>query len=287
MASHAAVRYDPAPAARRRYDAAGVADHRQHSASAGRLPRAQEPGGGCQSDTGATHGRHPGARGRQVAFPAPSQRETGVEEIGHLVGSLESLVRGYGVAAVTVILALEALGAPLPGETLLIFSAVLAGRGDMSLPALLISAWAGSVLGDNIGYAIGRRLGRTAVMRYGARIGLTGPRFEAVERVFARYGAATVVFARFVNILRQLNGIVAGTLGMEWRRFLVFNALGAALWVMLWVLGAFFLSEHIATITRLAHRLGMVAGTMVAVALVVSVVFLWHRRRHASRVPPQ
>ena len=196
-----------------------------------------------------------------------------MEEIGRLVGYLESFVRDYGVAAVTVILALEALGAPLPGETLLIFASVLAGRGDMSLPALLFSAWAGSVLGDNIGYAIGRKLGRTAVMRYGARIGLTAHRFDAVQRVFARYGAATVAFARFVNVLRQLNGIVAGTLGMEWQRFLVFNALGAALWVTLWVLGAFFLSEQIAAMTWLAHRLGIVGGTMVAVALVVSLVF--------------
>ena len=112
-------------------------------------------------------------------------------------------------------------------------------------------------------------------------------RFDAVERVFARYGAATVAFARFVNVLRQLNGIVAGTLGMEWQRFLVFNALGAALWVTLWVLGAFFLSEQIAAVTWLAHRLGIVAGTMVAVALVVSLVFLWHRGRGPRRTPPQ
>jgi membrane protein DedA with SNARE-associated domain len=113
-----------------------------------------------------------------------------VEEVGHFVGSLEHFVRDYGAAAVTVILALEALGAPLPGETLLIFASVLAGRGDMSLPALLIFAWAGSVLGDNIGYAIGRRLGRAAITRYGARVGLTASRFDAVERVFARYCAA-------------------------------------------------------------------------------------------------
>jgi membrane protein DedA with SNARE-associated domain len=212
-------------------------------------------------------------------------REAGVEEVGHFVGSLEHFVRDYGAAAVTVILALEALGAPLPGETLLIFAAVLAGRGEMSLPALLIFAWAGSVLGDNIGYAIGRKLGCGAITRYGARVGLTASRFDAVERVFARYGAATVACARFVNVLRQLNGIVAGTLGMEWQRFLIFNALGAALWVALWVLGAFYLSEHISTVTRLAHRVGIVAAAMVAVALLASLVFLWRRRRGASRAP--
>jgi membrane protein DedA with SNARE-associated domain len=209
----------------------------------------------------------------------PNQAEARVEEIGHLVGDLEHFVRDYGVIAVTVILALEAMGAPLPGESLLVFSSVLAGRGDLSLPALLICAWAGSVLGDNIGYWIGRKLGRAVILRYGSRIGLTAARFNAIEAVFARYGAVTVAFARFVNILRQLNGVVAGSLGMEWRRFLLFNALGAALWVALWVLGAFFLSEHMAVITQLARHVGIVGALTAAAALLVGLLILW-RRRH-------
>lgn len=209
-----------------------------------------------------------------------------MEEVGQFVGSLEHFIRDYGAAAVTVILTLEALGLPLPGETLLIFASVLAGRGDMSLPALLVFAWAGSVLGDNIGYAIGRKLGRAAITRHGARVGLTAARFDAVERVFARYGAATVTFARFVNVLRQLNGIVAGTLGMEWRRFLLFNSLGAALWVSAWVLGSYFLSEHIAVIGGVMHRFGLVAGAVTVIALLVALVVLVQRRRNASRLPP-
>jgi len=206
-----------------------------------------------------------------------------LDEVGQLLGSLEHFIRGYGVAAVTVILALEALGAPVPGETVLIFTAVLAGRGDISLPSLLLFAWVGSVLGDNIGYAIGRKLGRAAVTGHGARIGLTAARFDAVERVFARYGAATVTMARFVNVLRQLNGIVAGTLGMEWQRFLVFNALGAALWVSVWVLGTYFFSEHIAVIAEVVRRFGMTIMVVVIVALVVLV----QRRHDANRAPPR
>ena len=142
-----------------------------------------------------------------------------MDEAGQLIAGLEHFVRDYGVFAVFPILALEALGAPLPGETLLIFASVLVGRGEMSLPALLIFAWAGSVLGDNIGYAIGRTVGRATISRYGAKIGLNEARFKAVEDVFLRYGSTTVVFARFFSVLRQLNGIMAGTLGMNWRRF--------------------------------------------------------------------
>jgi membrane protein DedA with SNARE-associated domain len=208
-----------------------------------------------------------------------------VEELGQLVGSLENFIRAYGVAAVMTIVGLEALGAPLPGETLLIFAAIMAGRGDMSLPALLFFAWVGSVLGDNVGYWIGRKLGRAAASRYGARIGLTAARFEAVEAIFTRYGAATVAFARFVNVLRQLNGVVAGTLGMPWRRFLMFNALGAALWVSLWVLGAFYLAEQMSTIMLLIRRGWIVGGVMAAVAVLIATAFLLRRRCGGGRAP--
>jgi membrane protein DedA with SNARE-associated domain len=200
-----------------------------------------------------------------------------MEELGQLVAGLEHFVRHYGVVAVMVILAFEALGAPLPGESLLIFASILAGRGEMSLPALLIFAWAGSVMGDNVGYLIGRKLGRAAVARYGAKIGLTAPRFNAVEGMFTRYGAATVAFARFVNVLRQLNGIVAGTLGMNWWRFLLFNALGAALWVATWVLGAFYLGEHASDIARVARHVGVVGGMLAAAVLLVALVVLVRR----------
>jgi uncharacterized membrane protein YdjX (TVP38/TMEM64 family) len=90
-----------------------------------------------------------------------------MEELGQLVAGLEGFVRHYGAFAVMPILAIEAVGAPVPGESLLIFASVLAGRGEMSLSALLAFAWAGSVIGDNLGYLIGRKVGRGAVLRYG------------------------------------------------------------------------------------------------------------------------
>jgi membrane protein DedA with SNARE-associated domain len=187
-----------------------------------------------------------------------------MEDAGHLVAVLEHVVREYGVFAVMLILAVEAIGAPVPGETLLIFASLLAGRGEMSLPALLVFAWAGAVLGDNIGYAIGRSVGRGAILRYGAKIGLNEARFNSIENVFLRYGSATVVFARFFSILRQLNGIVAGILGMSWWRFLLFNAIGGALWVTTWVFATAYFSKHMSVITKLAHHTKIVAGVVAA-----------------------
>ena len=205
-----------------------------------------------------------------------------MEHVGHLVAGLESFVHHYGVFAVFLMVTIEALGAPVPGETLLIFSAVLAGRGEMSLPGLLIFASAGAVLGDNIGYAIGRILGRGTILRYGGKVGLTDARFATVESIFRRYGSATVLFARFFNILRQLNGIVAGILGMSWRRFLLFNALGGVLWVTVWVLAATYFTEHLAILTTLAHHTKVVAIILVVGILIFALACLTRRLRGAA-----
>ena len=205
-----------------------------------------------------------------------------MERVGHIVAGLESFVHHYGVFAVFLMVTIEALGAPVPGETLLIFSAVLAGRGEMSLPGLLIFASAGAVLGDNIGYAIGRTLGRGTILRYGGKVGLTDARFASVESIFRRYGSATVLFARFFNILRQLNGIVAGILGMSWRRFLLFNALGGVLWVTVWVLAATYFTEHLAILTTLAHHTKVVAIMLVVGILIFALAYLARRVRGSA-----
>jgi membrane protein DedA with SNARE-associated domain len=147
----------------------------------------------------------------------------------------------------------------------------------MSLPALLASAWLGSVMGDNAGYLIGRKLGRAAVARFGAKVGLTEERFARVEAAFVRFGGATVTFARFFSILRQLNGIVAGTLGMDWLHFLLFNSIGAALWVGVWVLGPYYLGEHVKDIERLAHST-VTIGALASIVVIAVIATLWLRR---------
>ena len=205
-----------------------------------------------------------------------------MEDIGQLIAGLENFVRHYGAFAVMPILAIEAIGAPVPGESLLIFASVLAGRGEMSLPALLIFAWVGSVIGDNLGFLIGRKLGRKTVLRYGAKVGLTNERFSKIEITYVRYGSATVLFARFFSILRQLNGIVAGILGMSWWRFVLFDAVGAALWVTVWVFLPAYFSEHLAFIVTLAHHKIVVVSFLIAVGLILVVAFFIRRMRETG-----
>src|SRR5882672_7346659 len=100
------------------------------------------------------------------------RQEIAVEHVGFIFDHIEPLLRDYGIAAVVVILGLESLGLPLPGETVLIFASILTARGRISLEYLILFAWLAAVIGDNIGYLIGRVLGRRLLLKYGGRIGL-------------------------------------------------------------------------------------------------------------------
>jgi membrane protein DedA with SNARE-associated domain len=140
----------------------------------------------------------------------------------------------------------------------------------------------GAVIGDNTGYIIGRMLGRSLLRRYGRSIGLTAERLGKVEAIFAQYGSLTVGFARFLNVLRQLNGVVAGTLEMDWRRFLLFNALGGAHWVLAWTTTGFYLGVHDADIEAVVHRLRFLGTVSGLIVLIVILTYVYGPRIFAS-----
>jgi len=198
-----------------------------------------------------------------------------LEHLGHIAANLEPFVRHYGVFAVSLVLAFESLGAPLPGETLLIFASVLthdvvAGALDLCMGGF----------GPRRQYWVFDRQDNLPSNDYRLRwkdwpIGLTNARISTAEEIFSRYGSATVLFARFFPVLRQLNGIVAGALGMSWWRFLLFNAIGAALWVGAWVFIATYFSAHAAATAHFANKLIFAA---VALGLVILLVRLVVRR---------
>jgi membrane protein DedA with SNARE-associated domain len=106
-------------------------------------------------------------------------------EFSHELEALKPWIHQYGVSAVFVTLFFESFGLPLPGESLLVVAAILASRGEISFPSLFFSAWAGAVLGDNVGYLAGRMLGHKIIWRYGAKIGLNAERLQKVEAAFA------------------------------------------------------------------------------------------------------
>jgi membrane protein DedA with SNARE-associated domain len=186
-------------------------------------------------------------------------------------------IHHYGYLAVALGILFEDFGLPTPGETLLITGAISASTGALDIYLLLLLAWIGAVVGDNIGYAIGHFGGHHLLVRYGSRIGITADRLKHVESFFEHYGGWVIVFARFVVILRQFNGIVAGTLGMHWLQFLVLNAIGAALWVAFWGILAYWLGKGVFVYVHEFHQLTPILGALAVVFLAGGAVFLWWR----------
>lgn len=158
---------------------------------------------------------------------------------------IEPYMRQYGLLALFVIIYLESLGAPLPGESALVGSSVLASMGELPIVGLFLVVVTAAVMGDNTGYAIGRYGGRPLIVRYGRMVGLTPERLDSIEKVFATKGPIIVVGARFVVILRQLNGLLAGAMSMPWLSFLAANVVGALLWTVVWCLGPYFFGAAI------------------------------------------
>jgi membrane protein DedA with SNARE-associated domain len=202
-----------------------------------------------------------------------------VSELHPAIALVGPYLERYGYGAVFGALLLESFGLPLPGEAMLIAGAALAAEGELHLLPLLACAWLAAVLGDNIGFAIGHFGGRRLIVRHGARIGITEPRLDAVEMFFQRYGGGVVLVARFFALLRQLNGLVAGSVGMSWWRFLAYNAVGAALWVGAWGIGVYSVGERLGALVPWVHRLGYLAIGMAALALAVVLAVRARRRR--------
>jgi membrane protein DedA with SNARE-associated domain len=205
----------------------------------------------------------------------------------HLPGvlrDLEPTLNHYGYLAVTGLVLVEDFGVPVPGETVLILGAVYAGTGRLSIVLVALLGFLGALIGDNIGFAIGHLGGRQLAERYGRYIFLTPGRLDRATGFFERHGGKIITIARFVEGLRQANGIIAGTTGMHWARFLGFNAIGAALWVGAWTSVGYFSGNHINSIYNTATRY----STYLAIVLgVLFLAYITRRIVRARRAKPR
>jgi len=185
----------------------------------------------------------------------------------------------YGYWALALTLLLENAGIPLPGETILLLASFLAySEQKLSLPWIILVATIAATLGDNIGFAIGYYGGRPLLERYQSIFRIQKKTLDRGEDLFARYGAVTVLFARFVFGMRILAGPLAGVLRMSWRKFLLFNVLGAALWVTVIGVVGYFFGRHW---DRLEHFVKRFDLGLVIIVLVVIATW-WFRSRRES-----
>ncbi|HEY1835584.1 MAG TPA: DedA family protein [Candidatus Saccharimonadales bacterium] len=199
------------------------------------------------------------------------------QHVPAFINALAPVVNQYGYLAVGGLITLEDFGVPAPGETVLIAAAFFAGLdGHLNIFLVALVAFVGAVIGDNIGFAIGQYGGHPLAERFGKYVFLTPARIAKVETFFSRHGGKVVAIARFVEGLRQANGIIAGLSEMRWPKFLAFNVLGAALWVSLWSTVGYFGGSHIGTFLR--YQLYLTIA--VAAALVLFIAYkLLHRRK--------
>jgi membrane protein DedA with SNARE-associated domain len=198
-------------------------------------------------------------------------------------GDLQPVLEHYGYLAVGGFILLEDFGVPVPGEAILIAAAIFAGSGQMNIALVVLVGVLGAVIGDNVGYAIGHFGGRPLVQRFGRYVFLTPERLDHAESFFNRHGGKVVTVARFIEGLRQANGILSGIVGMHWVKFLAFNALGAVLWVCTWAGLGYLAGENITEVYAAFDRYKWyVIGAAAIVIAVLIARRVRNRRRKAS-----
>jgi membrane protein DedA with SNARE-associated domain len=197
-----------------------------------------------------------------------------------IVDFLRNAVVQYGYWAVAATLLIENAGVPVPGETILLLASFLAySQHDLRLPWIIVVATIAATLGDNIGYALGHYGGRPLLARYQAVFRIKDTAVARGEGLFARYGAVTIFFARFIFGMRIIAGPMAGVLRMPWRTFAIFNFLGAGLWVTVISCAGYLFGQHWGRLERDIGRFDMAAGFLA----VLAVAFWWWRSRRAKR----
>ncbi len=191
-----------------------------------------------------------------------------------LLSRIQPLIALHGYWVVFLIVMLESAGVPLPGETILILASGYAGAtGQLNLSLVIGCAAAGAILGDNIGFWIGRTYGTKFLLRYGKFVHLSESRLRLGQYLFEKHGAKIVFFGRFVAFLRVFAALLAGVNRYRWPQFLFFNAAGGIIWALTIGIGAFLFGD---SIHRISGPLGIIALTGV-IAGVIAFMYIVRR----------
>ncbi|WP_371494720.1 DedA family protein [Kitasatospora sp. NBC_00374] len=196
---------------------------------------------------------------------------------------LAPLLDDYGYPAVGLLVFLDNCGVPVPGQTILVLAAVYAGTGQLSIAGVAAIAVVAAIAGDSAGYLIGHRGGPLFVQRWGRYLRLTPARMGRAEGFFARHGGKVVTVARFVDGLRQTNGIVAGATRMPLPRFMAANVAGALLWVGFWASAAYLAGNNIGTLYEQAVRYQLYLLAALGLLLLALLVRRLLRRRRGPQ----
>lgn len=212
---------------------------------------------------------------RQPGNVPESQEDQLEPRLEHAMARVRPLLHRYGYPALFLSVMVEGFGVIAPGQSFLIVAALSAAQGNLNIVWVMIWAFGAAVLGNSLGYLLGRWGGRPLLAKFKVR----QDRLARLEGYFGRYGRGVVLIARFFDGLRQLNGMVAGLLKMPWGVFTTVNVLGAVLWTGVWGLGAFFLGKEIHTCHGACGRLEPWVAAFSLLACLALLVYLFRHRR--------
>jgi len=194
----------------------------------------------------------------------------------HILTLLRDALVHYGYWAVAAALLLESAGLPLPGETVLLLASFLAySQHELRFPWIILVGTVATTVGGEFGFALGRHGGRPLIERYRHVFSIRAESVARGERLFERYGSATVFLARFLFGMRVLASLLAGALHMQWRKFVLFNFLGAAVWVTAICSAGYLFGGHWGRLANDLRRFDLV----VSIVVVVAALLLWWRSR--------
>jgi membrane protein DedA with SNARE-associated domain len=209
--------------------------------------------------------------------------ETMHEHLLNLIELVRPYVDQYGYIILFLGVMLENASLPVPGETILIIASFYSYHGNLILTDVILLASLGCILGDNISFYVGRRLGRPFITQYGKYFFVTPHRLAQVESFFQRHGDKTIFLQRWITGVRVIGALVAGTTKMPWSRFLLFNCLGAVTWVTAISLLAYLFAVNLPILLKILTRSGwMFLGLLVLGFLVI----YWRRRMAVDREAP-
>jgi membrane protein DedA with SNARE-associated domain len=213
-----------------------------------------------------------------AAWPGRWTERSDGEDSMQIPDWLNMAIQTYGYWIVFAAIAIESMGIPFPGETALLAGAVYAGvTGKLNIVLVILAAAAGAIIGDNLGYLIGRYGGYRLLGRIAPFIRLNQSHLDAAQRYFERHGNKTVFLGRFFALLRAWAAFLAGTNQMPWRSFLLWNALGGVVWATIYGTLGYVLGNNLPLLGRIVHMIGIVA-TALTVAFVLAVIIFWRMR---------
>ena len=199
-----------------------------------------------------------------------------------LAHQISHLLQLYTYPVLLALVLLESLGIPLPGEIALVTAAAYAGHGRISIYIVILLGAAGATIGGALGYLIGLKGGLPLVVRYGGYIGVRRSHIEKAHAFFEKNGSKTILFGRFIALLRTWAAVVAGAACMSFPKFVIYNTIGSVAWAIVFGLLGYYFGRNLPLLEFYIARFSF---TVFLVAVIGLGLFLFYRRKREEASP--